>query len=85
MDSESGSGGEYGGEDEDSIVSDKALKVAERISKLYRLSRWNLGYRSGLKQVLLSLNIGIDAIQLMNNEIKLGLMLEKKILDIIKE
>ena len=84
MDSESGSSGAYGGEDEDSIVSDKALKVAERISKQLWFE-WNLGLKSGLKQVLLSLNIGIEAIQLMNHDMKLGLMLEKKIIDILKE
>ena len=84
MDSESCSSGAYGGEDEDSIVSDKALKVAERISKQLWFE-WNLGLKSELKQVLLSLNIGIVAIQLMNHDMKLGLMLEKKIIDILKE
>ena len=31
------SGGNFGTEDEDSLVSDKALKVSERISKLFTL------------------------------------------------
>jgi hypothetical protein len=38
-----------------------------------------------LKQVLLGLSIGVEAVQLMACDAKLGLMLEKKLVDIIKQ
>jgi hypothetical protein len=44
-------GGAYGGEDEETIVSDKASKLAERLCS-----------RAGLKQVMLSLNIPVEAV-----------------------
>jgi hypothetical protein len=65
--------GAYGGEDEETIVSDKACKIAERLCQ-----------RAGLKQVMLSLNIPVEAVQMMSHDMKLGLMLEKGILDAIK-
>jgi hypothetical protein len=34
---------------------------------------------------LFSLNIPVEAVQLMGHDLKLGLMLEKKIVDLIKE
>ena len=57
------SGGNFGTEDEDSLVSDKALKVSERISNhSLSLFYFSLGMKTGLKQVFLSLNIPMEAV-----------------------
>ncbi|TNV83476.1 hypothetical protein FGO68_gene7716 [Halteria grandinella] len=60
-------------EDQENIVSDKAKQIAERLC-----------VKSGLKQVMLSLNIAPEAVQLMGHDMKLGLMLEKKIMEVVK-
>ncbi len=56
------SGGNFGTEDEDSLVSDKALKVSERISNHSLYLSFSLGMKTGLKQVFLSLNIPMEAV-----------------------
>jgi hypothetical protein len=59
--------------EESSLVSDRAQLIAERVSQ-----------KSGMKQVFVSLNVPVEAVQLMGHDMKLGLMLEKKICDTIK-
>ena len=44
-----------------------------------------LGFKSGLKQLLFSFNVGSDIIGLMEADMKVGLMIEKKLVDLIKE
>jgi hypothetical protein len=60
-------------EDQENVVSDKAKQIAERLT-----------VKTGLKQILLSLNITADVVQLMEHDMKLGLTLEKKISDLVK-
>jgi len=64
----------FGGEDEETLVSDHAVKLSERIA-----------LKTGLKQVIVSLNINVEAVQMMGVDVKMGMMMEKRVCDVIKQ